>query len=303
MFRQWRGEPRRQRGHPGMAHPERQLERCPAGGAHCCRRGSRQGHPGGDPDQNPYRRTPYCWWTNQDSAQQRDALASFAQHMGGELLKNISQVIPVQMELVRTLILRRRHVSRGRVCHGADALIFAKTTTCAARSHLLPAATESTHSMPAVALTDAYRGPGWKYRELSRQTQRLRGCVCPIIRIGASAWVSSRRDRRSHSSGFGGLQRHSGKVERIGPLTDPAVPEAVRQAIPLVTAFRSMMEQHSATYGCASRGPSEGCLDAVYPQLAESRRGRPWNIRKGAVTTGTDNFCRLLYPPLRIDAQ
>src|SRR5258708_22933043 len=54
----------------------------------------------GDPYENPYPANAVLLVDDQSSAQQRAALATLAQHMGGELLKNIAQVIPVQMELV-----------------------------------------------------------------------------------------------------------------------------------------------------------------------------------------------------------
>src|SRR2546428_12062416 len=54
----------------------------------------------GDPYENPYPAKAVLLVDDQASAQQRTALTNFAKHMGGELLNNIEQVIPVQMELV-----------------------------------------------------------------------------------------------------------------------------------------------------------------------------------------------------------
>src|SRR5207253_590557 len=54
----------------------------------------------GDPYENPYPAKAVLLVDDQASAQQRIALTNFAKHMGGELLNNIEQVIPVQMELV-----------------------------------------------------------------------------------------------------------------------------------------------------------------------------------------------------------
>jgi hypothetical protein len=88
-------------------------------------------------------------------------LVQFARHMGGELLKNVEQVVPVPMELV----VNAEH-------HGAAMLRAGKFATVQTRSigdqdHLCgnevtfyPPLTEVAHSMPAVALTDAYSGPG-----------------------------------------------------------------------------------------------------------------------------------------------
>src|ERR1700675_518880 len=54
----------------------------------------------GDPYENPYPANAVLLVDDQASVQQRAALASFARHMGGELLKNVALVISVQMELV-----------------------------------------------------------------------------------------------------------------------------------------------------------------------------------------------------------
>src|SRR5205814_9899629 len=54
----------------------------------------------GDPYENPYPAKAVPLVDDQASAQQRTALTNFAKHMGGELLNNVEQVIPVQMELV-----------------------------------------------------------------------------------------------------------------------------------------------------------------------------------------------------------
>src|SRR5437016_6772425 len=51
----------------------------------------------GDPYENPYPAKSVLLVDDQASAQQRTALTNFAKHMGGELLNNIEQVIPVQM--------------------------------------------------------------------------------------------------------------------------------------------------------------------------------------------------------------
>jgi uncharacterized protein DUF1326 len=115
----------------------------------------------GDPYENPYPADAVLLVDDQSSAQQRAALASFAQHMGGELLKNIAQVIPVQMELV----LSAEH--QGAAMFRAGELVTVRTRSIGENDHLCgnevtyyPPLTQLTHSMPAVALTDAYSGPG-----------------------------------------------------------------------------------------------------------------------------------------------
>src|SRR6267143_239105 len=54
----------------------------------------------GDPYENPYPAKAVLLVDDQATARQREALMSFAKHMGGELLNNVEQVIPTQMELV-----------------------------------------------------------------------------------------------------------------------------------------------------------------------------------------------------------
>ncbi len=114
----------------------------------------------GDPYENPLPAKAVLLVDDLASAQQRTALVSFAKHMGGGLLKNIEQVIPVQMELV----VSAEH-------HGAATLRAGRFATVQTRSigdqdHLCgnevtfyPPLTQLSHSMPAVALTDTYRGP------------------------------------------------------------------------------------------------------------------------------------------------
>jgi hypothetical protein len=115
----------------------------------------------GDPYENPYPANAVLLVDDQASAQQRAALARFAQHMGGELLKNVAQVIPVQMELV----VNAEH--HGAAMFRAGEFATVQTRSIGENDHLCgnevtyyPPLTELTHSMPAVALTDAYSGPG-----------------------------------------------------------------------------------------------------------------------------------------------
>jgi uncharacterized protein DUF1326 len=115
----------------------------------------------GDPYESPYPAKAVLLVDDQANAQQRAALLNFAQEMGGELLKNVEQVIPTPMEL----IVNAEH-------HGAAMLRAGRFATVQTRSiggqdHLCgnevtfyPPLTELAHSMPAVALTDMYKGPG-----------------------------------------------------------------------------------------------------------------------------------------------
>jgi hypothetical protein len=115
----------------------------------------------GDPYADPYPAQSVLLVDDQASPQQRAALEAFARHMGGELLKNVEQVIAAPVEL---------EVNEQR--HGAALLRAGKFATVQTRSlgdkdHLCgnevtfyPPLTQLAHSMPAVAVTDQYSGPG-----------------------------------------------------------------------------------------------------------------------------------------------
>jgi hypothetical protein len=95
------------------------------------------------------------------NSQQRSALVAFAQHMGGELLDHVQQVISAPMELVVN------HEQHGAAWLRAGQFATVQTRGINDKDHLCgnevtfyPPLTELAHSMPAVALTDAYHGPG-----------------------------------------------------------------------------------------------------------------------------------------------
>jgi uncharacterized protein DUF1326 len=115
----------------------------------------------GDPYESPHPAKAVLLLDDQANAQQREALVNFAQQMGGELLKNVEQVIPTQMELIvnaehhGAAMLRAGHFAtvQTRSIGGQDHL-------CGNEEAFYPPLTALTHSMPAVALTDMYSGPG-----------------------------------------------------------------------------------------------------------------------------------------------
>jgi hypothetical protein len=115
----------------------------------------------GDPYANPYPAQAVLIVDDQANARQHDALIAFAQHMGGELLRNVEQVISAPMELIvnhdkhgvamlragRFATVRTRSLNEGDHLCGNEATFY-------------PPLTETTHAMPAVARTDSYQGPG-----------------------------------------------------------------------------------------------------------------------------------------------
>lgn len=115
----------------------------------------------GDPYENPYPAEAVVIVDDTASAEQKTALQAFAHHMAGPLLDHVERVIaaPVAFETNPQQ-------------HGAALLRAGKFATVQTRSlgehdHVCgneetyyPPLTKTTHAMPAVAVTDAYNGPG-----------------------------------------------------------------------------------------------------------------------------------------------
>jgi hypothetical protein len=115
----------------------------------------------GDPYENPYPAKSALLVDDQASPQQRAALISFAKQMGGELLNNVEQVLQVPIELV----VNQEHHGSAMLRAGQFATI--QTRSLGEKDHMCgnevtyyPPLTQLAHSMPAVAVTDAYSGPG-----------------------------------------------------------------------------------------------------------------------------------------------
>ena len=115
----------------------------------------------GDPYENPYPATAVLIVDDQATPQQNAALVSFAHHMGGELLKNVDQTIAAPMEMV---VNHERHgvasLRAGRFATVQTRAVGEHDHTCGNEVTFYPPLTQVSHSMPAVALTDAYQGPG-----------------------------------------------------------------------------------------------------------------------------------------------
>jgi hypothetical protein len=115
----------------------------------------------GDPYENPYPAQAVVIVDDQASPQQQAALVAFAHQMSGELLGNVEQVISAPMEL---LVSPDKHgVARLRA--GRFATIETRSIgefdhVCGNEVTFYPPLTPTTHSMPAVAMTDSYQGPG-----------------------------------------------------------------------------------------------------------------------------------------------
>ena len=115
----------------------------------------------GDPYADPYPARSVLLVDDQANPQQQAALAAFARHMGGKLLDNADQVLPVQMELV---VNHERHgvamLRAGRFATVQTRSVNDTDHLCGNEETFYPPLTQLAHSMPAVALTDKYRGPG-----------------------------------------------------------------------------------------------------------------------------------------------
>ena len=115
----------------------------------------------GDPYANPYPAKVVLIVDEQANPQQRAALIAFAHQMGGELLRNVGQVVAAPMELV----VNPEHHGVALLRAGRFATVQTRALNdtdhlCGNEVTFYPPLTQVAHSMPAVALTDAYRGPG-----------------------------------------------------------------------------------------------------------------------------------------------
>ena len=115
----------------------------------------------GDPYANPYPAQSVLLVDDQATPQQSAALVSFAKQMGGELLQNVGQTIAAPMEMI---VNHERHgvalLRAGQFATVQTRSLGDKDHVCGNEVTFYPPLTELSHSMPAVAVTDAYRGPG-----------------------------------------------------------------------------------------------------------------------------------------------
>jgi hypothetical protein len=113
----------------------------------------------GDPYAHAYPAKAVLFVEKSATPQQRQALISFAQEQGGELLRHVVKVmdVPVSMEILQ------QHSGRARLQAGDFVTVETrgigpKDHLCGNEATFYPPLTETTHSMPAVAITDEYRG-------------------------------------------------------------------------------------------------------------------------------------------------
>jgi len=117
----------------------------------------------GDPDEKPYPAKSVLIVDDQATRNQQAALVEFARAMGGELLAHTERVIasPVAFEVLRD----GTHAHRALVRAGNFATVQTRAIgendhLCGNEATFYPPLTAVAHAMPAVAVTDAYQGPG-----------------------------------------------------------------------------------------------------------------------------------------------
>ena len=116
----------------------------------------------GDPYAKPYPAKSVLFVDKQATPQQRQALINFAQEMGGQLLSHVVRVVDVPIDMEVLEARAAQHSTRARLQAGdfvtvETRSIGEKDHLCGNESTFYPPLTETTHAMPAVAVTDEYR--------------------------------------------------------------------------------------------------------------------------------------------------
>jgi len=115
----------------------------------------------GDPYADPYPAKAVILVDETATPEQRTALESFARQMGGKLLQSADQTIVAPMEMV---VNHQRH-GAALLRAGQFAMVQTRSVgehdhVCGNETAFYPPLTQVADSMPAVAVTDAWNGPG-----------------------------------------------------------------------------------------------------------------------------------------------
>ncbi|HLK34924.1 MAG TPA: DUF1326 domain-containing protein [Terriglobales bacterium] len=115
----------------------------------------------GDPYGDPYPAKAVLIVDDEAAPQQQAALSSFARHMGGKLLANVSRVVVAPVDFA----VLRDHGHHGAAFLRAGSFVTVQTRGlndkdhfCGNESTYYPPLTETAHAMPVVAMTDSYQG-------------------------------------------------------------------------------------------------------------------------------------------------
>ena len=114
----------------------------------------------GDPYGHPYPAKSVLLVDRQATPEQRQALINFAQEMGGELLRHVVRAIDTRIDME---VAEGQHSTRARLQAGDIVTVETrgigdKDHLCGNENTFYQPLTQTAHAMPAVAMTDEYRG-------------------------------------------------------------------------------------------------------------------------------------------------
>lgn len=114
----------------------------------------------GDPYEKPFPAKAVLFVDSSASFAQRQALINFAQEMGGELLRHVVHVadVPVLLEVPGGQHQARAMLQAGNLVTVETRSISEKDHLCGNEDTYYPPLTQTTHAMPAVAMTNEYLG-------------------------------------------------------------------------------------------------------------------------------------------------
>jgi hypothetical protein len=115
----------------------------------------------GDPYADPYPAKSVLIIDQRANAQQREALAAFAKHMGGKLLANVVNVVSAPVEIQ----VQAEHHGSAFLRAGDFLTVQTRSVNdhdhlCGNESTFYQPLTQVSHATPAVAMTDSYSGGG-----------------------------------------------------------------------------------------------------------------------------------------------
>ncbi len=114
----------------------------------------------GDPYGKPYPAKSVLIVDRQATPEQRQALINFSQEIGGELLRHVVRVVDtrIDMEVAEGEHSARARLQAGDVVTVETRAIGDKDHLCGNEDTFYKPLTQTAHAMPAVAMTDEYRG-------------------------------------------------------------------------------------------------------------------------------------------------
>ena len=117
----------------------------------------------GDPYANPYPAQAVLIVDDKATPEQREALVAFVKHAGGQLLANIvrTEYAPVVFDMPRNQHQHGRAIMRaGSLATVSTRPIGGKDHLCGNEATFYPPLAKLSHAVPAVALTDEFKGEG-----------------------------------------------------------------------------------------------------------------------------------------------